>query len=187
MATQAELPIHDMAQRHPGLTEALADALTEAAAVCLGRHHDSPTAFSLDNRDVRSAAVAQWQRADEHVQRAWANETDATEWGAYACILAAVELTDDLVAIGRAETETGADYYIAPSGTPGDLEHLDDCLRLEVSGVDRGPESAVNHRLTEKLAQAAAGHSNLPAMAGVVGFKAKLIKLADLEAGNGDG
>ena len=187
MANQAELPIHDMAQRHSGLTEALADALTEAAAVCLGRHHHSPTEFSLDNRDVRSAAVVQWERADEHVQRAWANDTDATELGACACVLAAVELADGLVAVGRAETETGADYYIAPGGAAADLEHLDDCLRLEVSGVDRGTEGAVNQRLREKLAQASAGDSNLPAMAGVVGFKAKLVKLADLEAGDGGG
>ena len=187
VANQAELPIHDMAQRHPGLTEALADALTEAAAVCLGRHHRSPTEFGLNNRAVRSAAVVQWERADDHVRRAWANDTDATELGACACVLAAVELTDGLVAIGRAETETGADYYIAPGGATADLEHFDDCLRLEVSGVDRGPESAIDRRLGEKLAQASAGHSNLPAMAGVIGFKAKRIKLAGLEAGDGGG
>ena len=53
---------------------------------------------------------------------------------------------------------------------------------VEVSGVDAGPESTVNRRLKDKLAQAAAGSSNLPAMAGVVGFKAKLIMLADLLA-----
>ena len=97
-----------------------------------------------------------------------------------------VELIDGLVAVGRAETETGADYYLASCGATPDIEHLDDCLRLEVSGVDRGPESVVNQRLREKLKQASAGDSNLPAMAGVVGFKAKLIKLADLEAGDGD-
>ena len=85
-----------------------------------------------------------------------------------------------MVAVRRAETKTGADYYIALQGGP--MQDLEDCLRLEVSGVDAGPESTVNRRLKDKLAQAAAGSSNLPAMAGVVGFKAKLIMLADLLA-----
>ena len=179
----AELPIHDMAERHPGLTEALAGALTVAATVCLDRHHQPPTEFDVDSRHVRSAAVVKWQQASQHVQKAWANETDTTEWGACACVLAAVELADGLVAVGRAETRTGADYYIAPSGASADIEHFDDCWRLGVSGVDRGPESAVNQRLGEKLTQAWAGDSDLPAMAGVVGFKAKLIKLAALDVG----
>lgn len=54
-------------------------------------------------------------------------------------------------------------------------------MRLEVSGVDQGPESAVERRLRVKLAQAAAGRSNLPAVAGIVGFRARVILLADLE------
>ena len=101
------------------------------------------------------------------------------EAGAYACALAAVELSDGLVAVHRAETRTGADYYIAAAGRA--LEDLEDCLRLEVSGVDRGEPSAVNQRLKEKLAQAAAGASNLPAMAGVVGFRARIIQLSRVE------
>ena len=79
----------------------------------------------------------------------------------------------------RAETRTGADYYVAPHGASAD--DLEDCLRLEVSGVDRGPESVVRKRLNDKLRQAAAGNSNLPALAGVVGFKARLIAVANLE------
>ena len=44
---------------------------------------------------------------------------------------------------------TGADYYVAPpNNAPEDLE---DCLRLEVSGVDRGPETAIRQRLRAKL------------------------------------
>lgn len=97
-------------------------------------------------------------------------------------VLAAVELVDGLVAIGRADTGTGADY-MAPKGTTiEDLEGFEDVVRLEVSGVDRGAESTVNRRLKEKLAQASAGKSDLPAMAGAVGFESKLIRLADCEA-----
>jgi len=77
------------------------------------------------------------------------------------------------------DQDTGADYYVAPVGaSPDDLE---DCVRLEISGVDRGGASAVAQRLKAKLEQVAAGKSNLPAMAGVVGFQARIILLSRLE------
>ena len=178
MAAVLILPIHDMDQRHAGLTKAVADSYTEAAEVCLDRHHGPPEAFDLKKGDARLTATLKWQSPDERTRSAWANDNDATEAGAYACVLAAVELLDGLVAVRRAETMTGADYYIAPrDDAPNDLENS---LRLEVSGVDRGPESKLTGRLRVKLNQAAAGKSNLPALAGVVGFKARLILLADL-------
>lgn len=130
---------------------------------------------------MRSEAVVEWGSTDSHTRGAWANEIDATEAGACACALAAVELTDGLVAVHRAETKTGADYYIAPKDTPA--EDLQQWLRLEISGVDSGSESTVAKRLRDKLAQAAAGNSDLPAIASVVGFRTKLIVLADLEIG----
>lgn len=180
MANEPSLPIQNMAERHTGLTEAIASAHTEAAGVCLSRHHQSPTALDLDRSGDRSIATVAWPQPSARTVGAWANDTDATEAGACACALAAVELVDGLVAVRRAETKTGADYYVAPKGSA--VRDLEDCLRLEVSGVDKGRESVVNTRVGEKLAQAAAGDSNLPAMAGVVGFKAKLIVLTDLDA-----
>ena len=179
MPTRPLLPIHDMAQRHTGLTKAVADSYSEAACVCLARHHRPPTDFDLDRSGTRTGATAVWQPPDARTRGAWANETDATEAGAYACVLAAVELTDGLVAVRRAETRTGVDYYVAPHDASAD--DLEDCLRLEVSGVDRGLEQVVRQRLSDKLRQAAAGNSNLPALVGVVGFKSRLIAVADLK------
>ena len=178
MQRSLALPIHDMEQRHHGLTKPIADSYTEAASVCLDRHHRAPTDFDLDRSGARAKATAHWQPSDERMRGAWANSNDATEAGAYACALAAVELTDGLVAVRRAETMTGADYYVAPPGSP--LEDLEDCSRLEVSGVDHGPGATIAQRLRTKLDQAASGNSNLPALAVVVGFKARLIIMADL-------
>lgn len=182
MASQPTLPINHMAERHSGLTKALAEAYMEAARVCLDRHHHPPTKFDLHNSDdEHTVADVQWQQADEHVQRAHGNYIEATEFGACACVLATVDLINDLVAVGRADTGTGADYYMAPKGTTiEDLGDFENSVRLEVSGVDRGSGRAVSRRLKEKLAQASAGSSDSPAMAGVVGFKAKLIKLGRL-------
>lgn len=181
LATEPTLPIHDLEQRHVGLTKAIADSYTEAATVCLDRRHRSPISFELARDRSQSTAITaivEWVSPDERTRRAWMNETDATEAGAYACVLAAVELVDDLVAVRRAETLTGVDYYVASKDNPPD--DLESCLRLEVSGSDRGSEGRIRQRLREKLHQAETGHSNLPALAGVVGFRVRLILLADL-------
>ena len=84
LADQPILPIHNMEQRHSGLTKAVADSYSEAAGVCLDRHHKSPSTFDLERHGARSAASVEWQSPDAHTQNAWANETDATEAGAYA-------------------------------------------------------------------------------------------------------
>jgi hypothetical protein len=109
------------------------------------------------------------------VLNSWANDIDTTESGAYGVSLAAVEVEENLVAVRRAETLTGADWYVAPIGTePGDLEN---CFRLEVSGVDAGGQSVVDARLRQKIEQTKRGASNLPAIASVVGFKERSIAI----------
>ena len=112
-----KLPIHNMAQRHHGLIQEVAEYWTQAARVCLDRHHQPPVVFKI----------------------VWAER----------------------------------------SGTQA--SDLENCIRLEISGVDHGNVATVARRLDDKLEQAASGNSNLPAIAGVVGFRAQLIQLANLE------
>jgi hypothetical protein len=174
-----QLPLSEMSKRHPGLTQAIAANYFEAAGVCLDRHHASPTTFVLKSASEALYALVTWNEVDHRVRSAWANETDTTRDGAYACALAAVELLFDLVAVRRAETLTGADYYIGSfNQSPDDLE---DCWRLEVSGIDRGNAADIGRRLRLKAAQAAMGYSSLPAMACVVGFQAAIIALERVE------
>ena len=177
--TNPELPFHNMAQRHIGLTEEIANYWTQGARVCLDRHHQPPVSVVIKRERQEMVADAIWEATDERTRRAWANELDTTEAGAYALILASAELFDGLVAVSRAETETGADYYVAP--IDADPDDLEEHLRLEVSGVDRGNEAVVQRRLRDKLSQLSRGSSNLPGVAGVIGFQAKLILLAKLE------
>jgi hypothetical protein len=117
---------------------------------------------------------------DARVRNAHANEIDATETGAYGVSLAAVEEVAGLVAIGRAETLTGADWYVAPNGA--EIEDLENCIRLEVSGISAGASADIKRRLREKIAQAARGESNLPAIAAVVGFRALEVAISPLGA-----
>jgi hypothetical protein len=172
------LLLADLSERHPGLTKAIGDSYAEAAAVCMHRHHVSPADVSAVVRDLATECILYWDAPSNGVLRAYANEIDATEQGAYAVSLATTEAVVGLVAVSRAETMTGADYYVAPIGS--NLEDLETCIRLEVSGVSAGSEAVVQARLRQKVAQTAKGKSNLPALAAVVGFKERLIAIAKL-------
>jgi len=168
--------IDGLHERHTGLTPSLGGTYTEAACVCLARHHEPPVTMRVRNGDSEEDRVLNFILPDLNVRNAHANETDATEAGAYGVSLAAIETVEGLVAVRRAETLTGADWYVAPRGEyNGDLE---DCFRLEVSGLNAGSSSDVRRRLAEKLAQAARGQSNLPAIASVVGFRVLEVALA---------
>lgn len=178
----SRLSLAKLADRHPGLTRAIGDGYCEAAAVCLSRHHKPPSDLVVDCEGDTVECIAEWVEPDLRSKRAWANDTDATEAGAYAVSLAAIEWAKGLVAVRRAETLTGADYYVAPIGTnPDDLNDLEECIRLEVSGTDKGSRAAIRQRLKGKIDQAAAGVSNLPAIASVVGFLERAIMIAKLD------
>ncbi len=173
------LPLENMSDRHPGLTPEIAAYYHQAARVCLDRHHLAPTDFILREEENEVLAQVNWERVDDRNRSAWGNEIDTTETGAYACTLAATELMRGLVAVGRAETGTGADYYIGPADRVAD--DLEDCYRLEVSGTDLGSIATINRVLRQKMEQALRGKSNLPAFAAVVGFRAQLILIKVVE------
>jgi hypothetical protein len=161
-------------ERHPGLTEAKAVTLCECAGVCLQRHHRSPTELDLRiHEDVSKRAVT-WVPPTARERNANRNAVDATCEGAYAIALLCLEHELTLVAVGRAEQGSGADWYVAPPG-----RGLDDAgepnpddpaiLRLEVGGHDDRP--SLPHELKLKVQQLRAGKSAVPGIAAVIGFK----------------
>lgn len=157
----------DLHRRHPGLTEAVSHSFAEAAGVCFSRHHQPPATLQVHNGAARTPRQVHWQSPDERASRAWANRDDATRDGAYSVSLAAIEVEQGLVAVGRAETRTGADYLVAE---PGSTEDYEEALRLEVSGTDAGDASAIRQRLRQKTQQVKDGGADTPALACVVGF-----------------
>lgn len=168
-------------ERHSGLTASLGGTFTEAASVCLNRHHVSPVEITVSCSTGLNTRRVEFGKPDARTLNAWANDIDTTESGAYGVCLAAVEAEEGLVAVRRAETLTGADWYVAPIGTaPEDLEN---CFRLEVSGIDTGGQSIVNARLKQKIDQTRRGASNLPAIASVVGFKELAIAIKKVSDG----
>ena len=170
------LALQNLSERHPGLTPEVASFYCQAAAVCLSRHHSPPSEVAISWEDSESVRTVEWEVPDPRTIRAWANDTDTTEMGAYGISLAVVEAEKGLVAIARAETLTGADYYVGPAGW--DHDDLEGSFRLEISGTDLGSITAVTQRLKEKVDQAARGHSDLPAIAVVVGFRERIVAVA---------
>ncbi len=172
------LPLHRLDERHVGLTRALAECYLEAARVSLDRNHSSPQEFELRSERSEWKAAVKWVPPDDRCKKAWANKDDATRDGAYACAIAATELCLGLFAVKRAETLSGADYYIAPANET--IEDLEECFRLEVSGTHLDFYE-VKRRLKNKVKQTKEGESNLPAIATVVGFRVKMIYMQKVE------
>jgi hypothetical protein len=173
------LPIKDLDARHDGVTTPRAMSYYEAACVCLTRHHVSPVEFSVTDNAARRPCEATWVPASARSKAGWSEDKEATDHGATCCVIAAVEATRGHFAVRRAEIGQGADYYVGPPGAGS--EDLEDCYRLEISGVDRGDDQDVQWRLNQKVRQAARGKSSLPATAGVIGFKARRILLKDVK------
>jgi hypothetical protein len=170
----------NLSERHIGVTAAIAANFAEAACVCLDRHHTPPTQFHLIDNASTDTAAAVWTSTDQRARNAWANRDDATRDGAYGLALAAIEEMRGLVAVHRAETRTGSDWYVGP---PTDaIEDLEKAFRLEISGTDEGNQSVISGRLRQKIEQARKGNSNLPAIAAVVGFAAGQISSANVES-----
>ena len=172
-------PLVSLHERHRGLTPAVCASYAEAASVCLSRHHEPPRDLRLTTPETRVREI-NWAKPDARTRDAWANRDDATRDGAYSVSMAAVEAELGWLAVSRAETRTGADYYVGP---PGAVD-LESAFRLEVSGVDEGDDAVVAHRVSDKIRQTREGSSSLPAIASVVGFKAALvvIRRADTDA-----
>lgn len=175
----ATLSARALDRRHPGVTRAIGAVYYEALCVALARHHISPVSIVVHRGALRVARTAAFQKPSKRARDAWANETDTTANAAYAICLVAVEDSEGLVAVHRAETQTGADYYVAPPGKT--LEDLEACFRLEVSGVNEGGQSVLAQRLKEKVAQTRRGRSNLPAIATVAGFRELTVLIERVE------
>ena len=172
------LPIEDMQARHTGLTPGLSQSLHEAARVCLSRHHLSPSTFLIDDNRVQLSASARWESPTLRERRAWADDDRTTENGAEACALAALELTRSLVAVGRCRRGTGADYFVSPSEVV--VDDIEDAMRFEISGTDRGAREEIVRRLRGKIGQVKRGQDTRPGIAAVVGFKRLEIRIQDV-------
>ena len=162
------LQFSDLDKRHPGISHGIALSYWEAARVCLGRHHSPPASFNITFDDSSMTASVDWSPPPMDLKAAWNNAIDATEQAACCIAIAATELAYGLHAVIRAETLSGADYYLAPAGS--DAEDVENLIRLEISGIDKATPQLIQTRLRQKIKQLQNGAANTPGIASVVGF-----------------
>lgn len=174
-----ELALDDLAATHPCLTEELGGAFSQAAKVCLERHHEPPIDFIVEEDDLKDRVSLRWEPTSVHARAGWGDQNDTIEWGAVGVALAFLGAARDLVAVQRAQRGSGADYYIAAKGA--DIEDLEGVVRLEISGVDNGGVPDLRRRLSEKLDQLGRGGEFTPGIAVVVGFAARAVHLGTLD------
>ena len=182
-------PFPDLArlhERHRGLTEVVGRYYAEGAAVCLQRHHVSPTivSVSVDHESPRTYMVS-WPAPTARQLAAWDNSDDATRDAAYGIVIAAAEVYLGLFVMSRAERRSGSDYvvsalpYDSPDGIDLDFERAQP-FRLEVSGTNNANAAQLDALAREKLEQLRRGTSSLPGIAGVVAYNLARIRFRRL-------
>ena len=154
----------------PALTPAFGTFLAEACQVCLqNAGHRPGQILAVRGSESRHFSLSWVEGEAEQLLRSWADQQEATEYGATAiAILLVLQMTDYTV-VRRSVKGTGFDYWLGyadDSSLP-----FQDVVRLEVSGVFRGDEPTLRQRVQKKLKQVSrSDYLGLPALVIVTEF-----------------
>ncbi len=154
----------------PGITPRVGAYLAEAAITCLEQENHAPNVHMQIDGECEHRLQVRWTQIGNAEQRvlAWGDPDVATEHG--ACGIAAlliVELTDYTV-IERARKGPGFDYWLGRKN--GSALLFQEKARLEVSGVRRGDNPAIESRVRRKMRQIEPSDYGLPGVVAVVEF-----------------
>lgn len=172
-----ELDLNVLEQGMPGITPRIGAALAEAAITCLEQENHAPDARMEIDGACKHRVALRWAQDGDPAQRAraWGDTEKATENG--ACGIAAlliVELTD-LTVVEMARRGPGFDYWLGQQDDASTL--FQNKARLEVSGLRKGDEKAVEARTRQKLKQIKPASDGLPGVVAVVEFSAPFTRL----------
>ncbi|MEM9984104.1 MAG: hypothetical protein AAF804_03325, partial [Bacteroidota bacterium] len=120
--------------------------------VCLQSWGHQPGAVLRVKISADQAFELSWQALEsDQLIRTWADQQEATEYGATAiAILLVLQLTEYTV-IRRSVKGTGFDYWLGHEEN-GKLP-FQETVRLEISGIFRGAEPLITKRVNQKLKQ----------------------------------
>jgi hypothetical protein len=152
----------------PGISPEWGASLAQAASVSLeAQGHIAPRECIVYG-SVSALHDLTWPATTDQIRRTWNDIDEAVEHGAYGMAALLVAEHTDLEVVERSRKGTGFDYWLGPKGVESGL--FQQAARLEVSGIGRGDESAVNSRVKKKLEQTAVSDGLLPAYVVVVEF-----------------
>ena len=172
-----DLYLQDLTPEMPGITTELRAVFAQAAAVCLnGQGHTSGVDFAV--RGFQSGLHrAFWDAVSETAQASWDDPTEATESGAVGvAVTLAVRVLGKKI-VKRARIGTGFDYWLGESEDDS-INMFENTARLEVSGIRRNSDQAVDARVEQKLKQTTRSNNDFPAVVIVVEFSKPQAKIA---------
>lgn len=163
---------------HPGITPYCGGLLAECASVCLdSQGHDCGTALKVDG-EVSAEYPVFWRRPTPRAKRCYADDEEATEYGASGVAILLVGMLTELLVIERARKGTRFDYWLGSNDCRG--PYLQRKARLEVSGIRHGNDGEFRSRIRQKEEQVAASTEKAsPAYVVVIEFgtpRARMIK-----------
>ena len=135
----------------PGITVAIGAFLAEAAAYCLEiQGHKSGVILHVTG-DYEAKFSLKWsENIDDSVKKAWADEKEATEYGATAIALLLIDELTDFVISKRLRQGERADYFLQKKEH---LNILSSQAILEVSGIfEEKKGNTINMRIGVKKA-----------------------------------
>lgn len=123
-------------------------SLAQAASVALeGQGHQRSALMGVDGAYSATFEVA-WTDATPKMRRCYGDPDEATELGACGIASLLLQALADLTIVDRSRKGGGYDYWL---GRADDTESLfQNKIRLEVTGIGRGPDSVVKTREQQK-------------------------------------
>lgn len=149
----------------PGLTRTRGAAFAEAAAVCLEECRHASGVDMQVLGDLTGRYKVHWAALDENARRAWEDESEAAEHGAYGIAILLITDQTGFSVVRRSVKGTGFDYWLGNDRDP-DFQNKG---RLEVSGKRRSA-IGLHQRAAAKARQMDRSNRDIPGYAVVVDF-----------------
>ena len=180
MKEESQNEIHvflaELREGSPGINPTWGGSLAEAAAICLeSQKHANITSMVVDG-DYSHLATLEREEVNDQMRRTWNDHEVATELGAYGIAALLIRNLSGLCVVERSKKGTGFDYWL---GDPNDDPLFQGKARMEVSGILKGSESAINGRINKKLKQTSKSDGELPAVVVVVEFSRPLSRVVN--------
>ena len=154
----------------PGITPRIGAYLAEAAVTCLEEETHGPGVAMQIDGDCQHRVRIRWLAGGDRDQRAksWRDADEATEQGACGIAALLVAALTEYTIVERARKGPGFDYWLGKKDSVALL--FQDKARLEVSGLRRGDERAIESRVRRKAKQLEPSDGALPGVVAVVEF-----------------
>ncbi|MEM9885410.1 MAG: hypothetical protein AAF849_05915 [Bacteroidota bacterium] len=147
--------------------------LSEAASVCLDRHHEKGQKITIEG-DLTGDFELLWKEVTQQIRDSRNDMDYAVESGAYCLAILVIERLTNYKVVKQSQKRTGFDYWMGRENEEG----LQEQARLEVSGILKGSKGMVNKRMIEKIRQTQkSDNMNIPAYIVVVEFSKPMIKI----------